>query len=158
MNCEPILVNGRWRCPHCGYMFKTRSENPPFKVCGNSAPLPPKARPGSAMESLFSRMGIDSSDTDCGCKAMILKMDRWGADGCRERRQEIILHLRAAAQGKGWMEKIAAGFAAARLGLILNPLDPFPALIDEAIRLAEAAIALPSSVAQSSAPAPAESP
>ena len=29
----------------------------------------------------------------CGCKDMQKKMDRWGPDGCYERRHQIIAHL-----------------------------------------------------------------
>ena len=29
----------------------------------------------------------------CGCKDMALKMDRWGIEGCHQRRRQIVAHL-----------------------------------------------------------------
>jgi hypothetical protein len=70
---------------------------------------------------------------------MLAKMNRWGVDGCREHRAEIIAHLKAAYQETSWADFATASAKAIASGLAfsINPLDPFGSLVDEAIRRAE---------------------
>ena len=66
-------------------------------------------------------------------------MDLWGVAGCRARIDEIVAWMRDGQQRWGWAEKIAAGAKAVATGIAfkINWGDPFPGLIEEAIRRAE---------------------
>jgi hypothetical protein len=67
-------------------------------------------------------------------------MDAWGVAGCRgEHYQEIVDRFRAYASKYGWATKLKAAALAVKTGLAfrLNPLDPAPGIVDEAIRRAE---------------------
>lgn len=66
-------------------------------------------------------------------------MDEWGVDGCQEERQVIVSWFRFEYEKWGWGAKFRAGIRAVytRLAFKVNPLDPFPGLLDEAIRLAK---------------------
>jgi hypothetical protein len=65
-------------------------------------------------------------------------MNEAGIDGCKARRDEFAQRLRDKQHLWGWAEKAAIYARAVSIGLVLNPLDPFPGLVDEAIRRAEA--------------------
>jgi len=99
---------------------------------------PPGFGPGTELKKLLATLGI-ATKPSCDCNAKATQMDVWGADGCRERREEIITWMREGQGRWGWKEKVSAATKAVTTGLAfkLNPLDPFPSLIDEAIRLAE---------------------
>jgi hypothetical protein len=66
-------------------------------------------------------------------------MDAWGVAGCLTNRDQIIQWMRDGQSRWGWRDKLAAAAKAVQIGLAfkLNPLDPFPSLIDEAIRRAD---------------------
>jgi hypothetical protein len=65
-------------------------------------------------------------------------MDRWGIDGCKDRRDEIRGWMVAGMKSANWWTTIkAAGYAAAQ-GLSVDIADPAGWLVDEAIRRAEA--------------------
>jgi hypothetical protein len=66
-------------------------------------------------------------------------MDLWGVDGCRANQEQIVQWMRDGQGRWGWKEKMTAATKAVTTGLAfkLNPLDPYPGLIDEAIRRAE---------------------
>lgn len=76
----------------------------------------------------------------CDCKGYARQMDRWGVDGCRQHFDEIVAHFRQYAAKYDWATKLKAAAMAAATGLAfkLNWLDPFPDLVNEAIRRAEA--------------------
>jgi hypothetical protein len=90
------------------------------------------------LKTLLARLGIKPSN-NCDCNAKADQMDRWGVAGCRDHRNEIIGWLRDGQDRWGWRDKMKAAAKAAGIGLIfkLNPLDPYPGLIDEAIKRAE---------------------
>lgn len=92
--------------------------------------------PGTELTKLLKELGI-RADGCGGCHDMAAKMDRWGPDGCREHRAEIVEHLREKAAKRKWTEKLTAAANAAAMGLWLNPLDLYGSLADEAIRRAE---------------------
>jgi hypothetical protein len=82
---------------------------------------------------MFSQVGVSSRE-GCNCDLHIDQMNRWGVEGCREHREEILGWLREGAKNYGWLEKLQAGINAKRLGLPLTIED----LLDESIRRAEA--------------------
>lgn len=95
--------------------------------------------PGTELKAIMASIGINPS-ASCDCNGKAEKMDQWGVAKCREERETIANWLREGAPRWKWTEKLAAGAAAIATGLAfqVNWADPFPGLIDEAIRRAEA--------------------
>jgi hypothetical protein len=91
------------------------------------------------LKAILSSLGIQPGPA-CDCHGRALQMDEWGIDGCRARREEIVRWLREGQTRWGWQDQFAAAVKAVTTGLAfqLNPLDPFPTLVDEAIRRADA--------------------
>jgi hypothetical protein len=67
------------------------------------------------------------------------RMDLWGVEGCKRNRELAIRWLREGAPRWGWRERIAIAAKAVRTGLAfkLDPRDPYPGLVDEAIHREE---------------------
>jgi predicted GH43/DUF377 family glycosyl hydrolase len=99
--------------------------------------FPPRGGPGTELTALLTDLGLTPAK-HCGCADRARKMDEWGVSGCTARRNEIETWLRAESAKTGWVVKIKAACTAVRTGLVtaLNPLDPAPGLLDEAIRRA----------------------
>lgn len=99
----------------------------------SAAPAP--GGPGTELKALLSEMGL-AELPGCQCAARAARMDGWGVDGCRQRRDEIVGWLREGYAAAGWLDRLrAAGKALARG---INWSDPLGWLVDEAIRRAEA--------------------
>lgn len=114
--------------------------------------VPPGYGPGSELKKLLSSIGINSKP-NCSCNAFAAKMDRWGVDGCYIRSENIVSKIRQNAKDWGWgsikdmlkpahnsdqltvKEKLTAAWKSIRTGLVftINPLDPFPGLVQKAI-------------------------
>lgn len=96
--------------------------------------------PGRQLEELFAELGIPAQ-AGCGCRLFARRMDAWGVDGCHCHFEEIVDRLRQTARRYSRREHWFAASRAARSGLLfsLNPWDPFPGLVREAIRRAEEA-------------------
>lgn len=95
-----------------------------------SAPSSPTTHPGvgDRLHALIAALP-GAPKKPCGsCSDMIVKMNRWGPDGCREHREEIIDHL------MGQRSKLAAWV---RLAMMAIPQPAVRAhlcgLLDEAI-------------------------
>lgn len=126
-------------------------KNPPqwacIKPCDGSPgrPLPRddsnSGGPGTELKLIFESLGITASKCGGGCEKMIGRMNRWGVDGCRlpENYAAIIKHLRDGKSKFGTRDKIVAAMRAGMNGLAwkIDWSDPFPGLVDEAIRRAE---------------------
>ncbi len=99
---------------------------------------PPDFGPGTELKAMLASLGIEPAPS-CDCNGKSVQMDVWGVAGCRANREQIITWMREGQSRWGWKDKLAAAAAAVKSGLAfkLNPLDPFPSLIDEAIRRAE---------------------
>jgi hypothetical protein len=133
---------GVWRCGECGRRAaaKTREMLPVRKICRVSQPVFEEHEfgPGHELMALLKEFKLPPL-TGCGCKAKARKMDHWGVAGCWERFDEIVDWLREAADKQGRMAKIRAAFSCpVSLAFHINPLDPIPSLVREAIRRAEA--------------------
>jgi len=96
--------------------------------------------PGTELKKILEALGIEAGPT-CDCRARADQMDAWGIAGCRANREQIIEWMREGQSRWGWKDKLSAAAKAVQIGLAfkLNPLDPFPSLVDEAIRRAETA-------------------
>lgn len=94
--------------------------------------------PGTELKAVLATLGINPAPS-CDCHARAVQMDEWGVQGCRQHSEQILAWLREGQSRWGWKDKLtAAGRAVVnRLALKLNPLDPFPGLVEEAIRRAE---------------------
>jgi hypothetical protein len=101
---------------------------------------PPGFGPGTELRKMLESIGVNAAP-GCDCKARQAQMDIWGVEECRNHREEIIGWMRDGQGRWGWAAKIKAAALAVQTGLAfkLNPADPFPTLIDEAIRRAEKA-------------------
>lgn len=95
--------------------------------------------PGTELKNILSQIGINPSST-CDCRAKALQMDQWGIAGCKANREIIINWLREGHVKWGWGSRLTTAFRAVTTGLAfkLNPLDPFPGLVDMSIANAEA--------------------
>jgi len=98
----------------------------------------PATGPGRELEEIFEQMEIAYRES-CGCAAYARQMDLWGVAGCTEHFDEIVERLRTNAAKYSLWEQFKAAGRALQSGLVfhLNPLDPFPGLVNEAIRRAE---------------------
>ncbi len=94
--------------------------------------------PGQKLRELLAQLAIAYRE-DCGCEPFARQMDDWSIAGCLEHFDEIVHHLRENARKYSFWEHLQSAVKAAASGLAyqLNPLDPFPGLVREAIRRAE---------------------
>lgn len=116
-------------------------DKPPAPPKG-SRPLPRPSRPpapldgpGTELESLIKTLGLVREGCG-GCQGLRKQMNRWGADGCRGHREQILTRLRKAYKELTAGETAAAAWAALWSGLAfrLDPRDPAAGLLDEALR------------------------
>lgn len=105
----------------------------------DAPPPAPREPVGSRLKALLAQLGLPA-DGCWGCGSLASQMDRWGAEGCRENRDQILGWLRQQQAKLGWAATVKAAVLAAATGLAfkLDPSDPAPGLLDEAIRRAEA--------------------
>jgi len=95
---------------------------------------------GSQLWKLLGSLGIEHKTT-CTCLSLAERMNALGPSGCREKSAELLEQMRKNQEQYDWTTWLKAGTLAVVTGLAfrLNPLDPLPGLLDEAIRLAELA-------------------
>lgn len=98
----------------------------------------PDFGPGTELQSLLLSIGIDKK-SDCGCNAQMAKMNYWGVEGCTKHFNEIVGFLKDGIVHFGWADRMKAAALATIKGLAfkLNPLDPIPSLVKEAIKRAK---------------------
>ena len=94
--------------------------------------------PGTELMLMLAQLDI-AEKPGCDCKAKAEQMDRWGVEGCREHIDEIVGWMREGSHRWGWSDKFKAARLAAATGLAfkINWLDPFPGIVEEAIRRAD---------------------
>jgi len=93
MRCDLLSTDAT--CPRCGFVSKVRGA---IRQCRK--PLPTICGPGCQLRRSLAWWGI-RDDGSCGCDSFAAKMDAWGADECFQRIEEIVEHLRQAAEKKG---------------------------------------------------------
>jgi hypothetical protein len=81
-------------CPQCCFVSKVRNA---IRQCRK--PLPTTCGPGCQLRRSLSWFVRD--DGQCGCTEYAAQMDAWGCDECWKRIEEILEHLRGAAEKKG---------------------------------------------------------
>jgi hypothetical protein len=113
---------------------------PARKICkvGQPSIEEPGFGPGFELMAMFGELKIPEPP-GCGCKSKARQMNRWGVAGCREHVDEIIGWIREAYDKSAFSVKALAAARAVAIGLAfhLDPLDPIPSLVAEAIRRAE---------------------
>lgn len=102
--------------------------------------------PGTELGILLAGLSIVPASA-CDCKAKAMQMDDWGVAGCKEpaKYDWIIRELKAGQVRWGWAAKFKAAALAVWQGFAfkVDPLDPVPGLVDEAIRRAERRVTTP---------------
>lgn len=95
--------------------------------------------PGTELKEIITSLGVEKKQ-NCGCDGLLNEMNMHGVAGCRKNFWRLVGTLKDNAEGYGWGSFMQAGFWAVWTGLAwsVNPLDPFPGMITEAIRRAEA--------------------
>ena len=83
-------------CPHCGSTAVFVSGPRATHECRNFIPC----GPGCQLRRSLAWWGI-RDDGKCGCDSFAAQMDAWGPDECFRRIEEIVSHLRQAAEKKG---------------------------------------------------------
>jgi hypothetical protein len=97
------------------------------------------------LKRILDSLGIQAPE-NCGCRATMRAMDDLGVEGCRDQFDLIVAKIRENAEKWGWgklsgLAKLpAAGLKAILSGLAfrVNPLDPIPGVVEQAILAAEA--------------------
>lgn len=102
----------------------------------------PVGGPGTELKAVFAQLGVPACQA---CHETAAQMDAWGVAGCKAHRGEIVAGLRERAEKISWWQKRKAEVNAVISGLAfrVNWLDPFPSLVDESIRRAEAKLPQP---------------
>ena len=81
-------------CPRCGFVSKFRNA---IRQCRK--PAPTTCGPGCQLRRSLAWWGI-RDDGSCGCDSFAAQMDAWG-DSCWDHIEDIVSHLREAAEKKG---------------------------------------------------------
>jgi len=150
MNKDPETVIKFIRCSGCGQRFRLKeSECPYICACGREVSIdgvvlaPALANtaptvPGTELRKLFDSIGI-TPHIGCRCKEVMSNMDVWGPDGCREHFSEIVTSLEEDAKKYSWRQHVRAARKAVLTDLVfkVNPFNPMPDFVLEAIRRAE---------------------
>ena len=106
-------------------------------------PWPVDDGPGSELKTMLRDLGLFERP-NCGCNLRAQQMNQLGIEGCEQNIEMIAQWLRDGAKGWGWetglgaMVKVAGNAVLSGVAFRLNPLDPFPGLVKEAIRRARA--------------------
>jgi hypothetical protein len=92
-----------------GDMVTVDPSHPAYPAVNRVVALPqPPGGPGTHLKALLRRIGI-TAKPNCPCNAHAAQMDRWGADECERRLDEIVGWLRdeAARRSLPFVELIA---------------------------------------------------
>jgi hypothetical protein len=96
--------------------------------------------PGTELRELLRSIDV-TKKTGCQCGAKVRQMNGWGVKGCEKKFDEIVQWLRESSSKWDWHEKLSAGCKVLirhpALARRLNPLDPYPGLVREAIERAK---------------------
>jgi len=88
--------NQEYWCPKCGSTAVFVSGPRATHECRKHI----SCGPGCQLRRSLAWWGI-RNDGSCGCDSFAAKMDAWGPDECWKRIEEIVEHLRGAAEKKG---------------------------------------------------------
>lgn len=138
----PRAVSNKYRIRHGHDPHPDVTHTAPAQITQEAKPRTSKpccrSGPGYELQSLLKAHSIKG----CGlsCDGWASKMDRWGVEGCREHRDEIVARLRSKRADAGLLANVAAMGMSVLTGVAfqIDLSDPCGWLVDEAIRRAEA--------------------
>lgn len=115
------------------------TDKPPDPI----APWPPGKGPGTEFHKIVEWFGV-RPDVGCDCIAVADEMDRLRADGCVQKRDDLISRIQGNWERWRWKDKILLKTKAGLKGAIpwlrgtlpIKPLDPVPGLFDMAVAIA----------------------
>ncbi len=124
------------RCARCGFEIPKYPANHDLQIpCSGSRRQVVVDGPGTELKKILNGLGLKPK-AQCGCDAKVAEMNVLGPDGCRQRRAELIEHLKGAYHTIGWIELLEIGAK-----VIAEPwfsiTDPIGSMLDEAIRRAD---------------------
>ena len=100
VRCEFVQTgDSLWECVRCAKTVRSSTGNI-WAECGRSSKPAPICGPGCQLRRSLAWWGI-RDDGSCGCDSYAAQMDAWGCDECWKRIEEIVEHLRQAAEKKG---------------------------------------------------------
>jgi hypothetical protein len=136
MDC-PFELNrktNKWTCPLCGLVYPHEREKRPRVNCSSGKKEIISQGPGSELEKLIKRWFRQDATESCPCRSMIVQMNTWGPDGCREHIDEIIDVMMGEAEKRGMLKSRIFGLKRAkRIGA--KPVAGW--MVKRAIRRAE---------------------
>jgi hypothetical protein len=98
---------------------------------------------GDCFEQIAESIGLRGIDMGCGtgCGLVKARMNALGPDGCRREYESLVDSLRRNKKKIGLKKQLAAIALSVWTGLAfrVDPLDPLPGMLTEAIRMAEEA-------------------
>ena len=106
---------------------------------GSMIPYIPPEGPGTELKAILASIGI-VPEPNCDCDGKARAMNMFGSAECRVKFWEIVGWLKDGQDRWSWTDKLMAAAKAVANGLAfqINWFDPFPDLVREAIRRAEA--------------------
>jgi hypothetical protein len=124
-------------------LSKDPKDAPPSPII----PWPPGKGVGTQLKKILEGLNIEEKP-NCTCKARMIEMDRMGIALCEEHLDRIVQMLRENAPAWGWTGRLTdifkPGIANAAIKAFLSglafkidPTDPFPGLVREAIKRAK---------------------
>lgn len=137
---EWVELRSDWRVvfhTNAQYGITILSRNPVDYPETPIVPWPPGFGPGTELKAILRDVGI-TNQPGCDCNQKAEVMDRWGVSGCKDNYAQIVKWMREGAERWGWKGVFIAGAKSVLNGLAfrVNPLDPYPGLVQEAIRRA----------------------
>jgi len=149
----------RFHCPRCNRLLRSPKLYPLHCPCGNVILGGPEGQPlvyercvlgtgtpGTKLREIMRDLGVEEKP-NCSCKLVARKMDAWGVEGCSLPKNHawIVEQIRANAAKWTWAEKLGIAMRAAtsELMLVIDPLDVYGSLVNEAIRRAAASASTP---------------
>jgi len=92
-------TEGVWKCRSCGRVVRSHTGVIRSKCDGQWTAQSRPCGPGCQLKRTLAWWGI-RDDGSCGCTEFSAQMDAWG-QGCWDHLEEIVEHLRGAAEKKG---------------------------------------------------------
>lgn len=116
-------------------LSRNEEDRPPTPII----PWPPGFGPGTELRKMLASIGVHQIP-GCDCLSKMIEMDVLGVEGCRAKQDDLAKYLKDNAPRWGWEGILNAAVWTVLTGMVfrINPTDPFPSLIKEAIRRAEA--------------------
>lgn len=103
IDCPLTLIDGKWTCPNCGWIYPKERDKPPQRNCPTLiSRRPTEDGVGTALHDLlYVRYGLNYH-SGCGCRQLVILMNSWGPQECRDNIDLIVGKLLAQAKKRKW--------------------------------------------------------